>query len=252
LFFLSNRLVLITGVAGGIGAATSQVFKASGWQVVGVDNRSVEGDFEGDYFFLADISNPSSVSQVFSQVAELSGRFEALVNNAAIQLCKPLISTTSEEWDSIMAANVRSAYLMARGAYSLMKAGGGAVVNVSSVHALATSRNIAAYAASKGALLALTRALALELAPEIRVNAVAPGAIETQMLISGLTRGHLAGTDIDKLLEQLERRHPLGRIGKPKEVAEAVLFLCDNKRSSFITGQLLVVDGGALARLSTE
>ena len=126
----------------------------------------------------------------------------------------------------------------------------GAVVNVASVHAIATSAGLAAYAASKGAVVALTRAAALELAPEgIRVNAVLPGAIDTQMLRDGLSRG---GPDIDAGMAALAERTPLGRIGRPQDVAEAVLFLADASRSSFITGQTLVVDGGATARLSTE
>jgi NAD(P)-dependent dehydrogenase (short-subunit alcohol dehydrogenase family) len=122
---------------------------------------------------------------------------------------------------------------------------------VSSVHAIATSKNIAAYATTKGGLLALTRALAIELAP-IRVNAVLPGAVDTPMLRSGLQRGHLQGDDTEDLVKELENKHIMGRIGKPSEIAEAIYFLSDRDRSSFMTGQALVIDGGATARLSTE
>jgi len=126
-------------------------------------------------------------------------------------------------------------------------------VNVSSVHAIATSANIAAYAASKGAMLALTRALAIELASNnIRVNAVLPGAVDTPMLYSGLSRGHLQGDNVLDLVEQLGSKHVIGRVGQPQEIAEAIYFLADNNRSSFMTGQGLVVDGGATCRLSTE
>ena len=112
---------------------------------------------------------------------------------------------------------------------------------------------IAAYAASKGALLALTRALAIELAPDsIRVNAVLPGAVDTPMLRSGLTRGHLQGANVQELMQDLGRRTVMGRVGRPEEIAQAILFLADGDRSSFMTGQTLVVDGGATARLSTE
>jgi NAD(P)-dependent dehydrogenase (short-subunit alcohol dehydrogenase family) len=119
-------------------------------------------------------------------------------------------------------------------------------VNVASVHGLATSQSVAAYAASKGGLIALTRAAALELAAEgVRVNAVVPGAIETEALREGFSRRQNAE-------ELLISRTPLGRIGSPRDVAEAILFLADASRSSFITGQTIVVDGGALAQLSTE
>ena len=126
-------------------------------------------------------------------------------------------------------------------------------MNVGSVHAIATSANIATCAASKGALLALTRALAIELAPDrIRINAVLPGAVDTPMLHSGLTGGHLQGADVQELIRDLGRRTVIGRVGQPEEIAQAILFLADNDRSSFMTGQSLVVDGGTTARLSTE
>ncbi len=126
-------------------------------------------------------------------------------------------------------------------------------MNVSSVHAVATSANIAAYAASKGALLALTRALAIELALDrIRVNAVLPGAVDTPMLHAGLTCGHLQGADVQELMQALAVRTVMRRVGHPEEIAQAIVFLADDQRSSFMTGQALVVDGGAMARLSTE
>jgi glucose 1-dehydrogenase len=186
-------------------------------------------------------------------VADHEGRIDALVNNAAIQVCKPLIETTPDEWDAVMASNVRSVYLSVRHAYPLMRRHGGAIVNVSSVHAIATSANIAAYAASKGAVVALTRALAIELATDhIRVNAVLPGAVNTPMLHAGLNRGRDDSGNLRELTERLAGRHLMGRVGTPEEIAQAVLFLADDQRSSFMIGQTLVVDGGATVKLSTE
>ncbi|GIV64222.1 MAG: hypothetical protein KatS3mg045_1561 [Bellilinea sp.] len=178
----------------------------------------------------------------------------AVIHNAALQIAKPLIETTAEEWDSVMASNLRSVFLGAKLAYPLLKAaGGGAIVNVSSVHAVATSANIAAYAASKGGLLALTRAMAIEFAPDnIRVNAILPGAVDTPMLRAGLNRGHVGGETIYDRLENLARKTVNGRVGKPEEIAHAIYFLADDTQSSFMTGQALIVDGGATARLSTE
>jgi len=248
-----KRVVLITGVAGGIGSATARVFTDADWHVVGVDRRQVDGLEGVAHFIRADISDPEALEYIFDQVTASEGRLDALVNNAAVQICKPLVETTPDEWDAVMASNLRSVYLAVRLAYPLLRRQGGAIVNISSVHALATSANIASYAASKGALLALTRALAIELAPDrIRVNAILPGAVDTPMLHSGLTRGHLQGANIQELMQDLGRRTVIGRVGRPEEIAQAILFLADNERSSFVTGQALVVDGGATARLSTE
>jgi len=124
---------------------------------------------------------------------------------------------------------------------------------VSSVHAVQTSANIAAYAASKGGLLALTRAMAIEFAPDnVRVNAILPGAVDTPMLRAGMDRGHVGDGNIHERLENLARKTVNGRVGQPREIASAIYFLADSNQSSFMTGQALVVDGGATARLSTE
>lgn len=153
----------------------------------------------------------------------------------------------------MMAANLRAAYLTSKVAYRWLEEAKGAIVNVSSVHAVATSVKIAGYAATKGGLLALTRAMALEFSKDgIRVNAVLPGAVDTEMLREGLARGHLEDGSLEDQLAALGARTPLGRVGEPREIARAILFLADPEQSSFITGQSLIVDGGATARLSTE
>jgi glucose 1-dehydrogenase len=153
-----------------------------------------------------------------------------------------------------MASNLRSVFLGVKLAHPLLKAGNSAsIVNVSSVHAIQTSANIAAYAASKGGLLALTRAMAIEFASDnIRVNAILPGAVDTPMLRAGLGRGHVGGSDVQERLDNLARKTVNGKVGQPEEIAHAIYFLADNEQSSFMTGQALVVDGGATARLSTE
>src|SRR5438477_10483511 len=248
-----NRTVVITGVAGGIGSATAEVFADNGWQVVGIDRRKADRTLRGVHHFLeADISQPQVLEQMYESIGKKVGDITALVNNAAVQICKPIMETTVEEWDEVMASNIRSVFLGVKFAHPFLTSGG-AIVNISSVHAIATSVNIAAYAASKGALLAFTRALALEFADRgIRVNAVLPGAVATQMLISGLEKGHTNGHDTEDLVAALGSKHVLQRVGTPHEIGEAILFLADSQRSAFITGQSLVVDGGALARLSTE
>jgi len=249
------RCALITGAAGGIGRASVQLFAQAGWRVIGVDRAPYGADFPQDGLFIqADISIGENLETIFKQAQGFSGYLNALVNNAALQIAKPLIETSVEEWDAVMASNLRSVFLSIKLAYPLFKAaGGGAVVNVSSVHAIATSANIAAYAASKGGLLALTRAIAIEFAPDnIRANAILPGAVDTPMLRAGLGRGHVEGDDILERLDNLARKTVSGRVGTPAEIAQAIYFLADDQQSSFMTGQALIVDGGATARLSTE
>ncbi|HEX2696693.1 MAG TPA: SDR family oxidoreductase [Anaerolineales bacterium] len=249
------RTVLVTGAAGGIGRATVSLFAQKGWHVIGVDRAEFGGDFPKDGLFIhSDISHPEDIHAIFEKAHAFTNSLNTLVNNAAMQIAKPLMETTVEEWDAVMASNLRSVFLGVKLAHPLLKAGGGgAVVNVSSVHAIQTSANIAAYAASKGGLLALTRAMAIEFAPDnIRVNAILPGAVDTPMLRAGLGRGHAGHGDMQERLDNLARRTVSGKVGKPEEIAHAIYFLADDEQSSFMTGQALVVDGGATARLSTE
>lgn len=246
-------LVIVTGVAGGIGTATAKLFSEAGWDVTGVDRRRPSDESALACFVQADVSDPADWPKVTTCVAEQAGRLRAVVNNAAIQVLTPLTAMEPDEWDRVMATNVRSAYLAIRETYPLMRDEGGSIVNVSSVHALATSAGIAAYAASKGALLALTRAVAIELAPaRIRVNSVVPGAVDTPMLHAGLRRDSGDERPIGELLDALAKKTAIGRVGDPEDIARAILFLADDESASFITGQGLVVDGGAIARLSTE
>jgi NAD(P)-dependent dehydrogenase (short-subunit alcohol dehydrogenase family) len=222
--------------------------------VIGVDRSSFgEGFPKNGLFIQSDIARPEDMHTIFEKAHAFTESLNALVNNAAMQVAKPLIETTVEEWDTVMAANLRSVFLGVKLAYPLLKAGGGAIVNVSSVHAVQTSINIAAYAASKGGMLALTRAMAIEFAPDnIRANAILPGAVDTPMLRAGLGRGHVGQGDMQERLDNLARRTVNGRVGTPGEIAHAIYFLADNEQSSFMTGQAMIVDGGATARLSTE
>lgn len=252
-----SSTALISGAGGGIGRATARLFLQNGWQVIGIDTSEPDPSWDEPRlrgsiyrFVQADLSSEEQTREVF-RLLEREYRIDALINNAATSLSKTLVNTTLEEWDGILANNLRSVYLTVKNAYPLMKDRGGAIVNVSSVHAIATATHNAAYSSSKGALVALTRALALEFAQaRIRVNAVLPGAIDTPMLRRNLEAKSARG--VEDSLDELAARHPLKRIGRPDEVAQAILFLSDDQKASFITGQALIVDGGAIAQLSTE
>ena len=246
----AQRTVLVTGAAGGIGAASARLFAEEGWCVIGTDRHPAPCASTFEEFLHLDVADADATEDAL--VGLRLDRLDALVNNAAVSVVRRLVDTSVSEWNDIMGVNVRAAQQAIRCLFPILRESSGAVVNVSSVHAIATSEDMSAYAASKGALCALTRAAALELAASgIRVNAVLPGAVDTPMLRAGLKRAGGNGTD-DEAYAALVLRTPLRRVAKPEEIAQAILFLADNRRSNFITGQTLVADGGATARLSTE
>ena len=250
-----RKIALITGASGGIGFASVEVFAAQGWRVLAVDLNQPQGPFPGNTeFFPADLSVPGEIHALCDRLsAELPNGLDALVNNAAHQMTKSLIETSAEEWDHTQAVNLRAPFLLTKSFYPLLKQARGSVVNVASVHALASSAGIGAYAASKSGLLALTRAMAIEFSGDgLRVNAVLPGATDTAMLEAGLEREHIKGGSKQARKSDLSRKILLKRLAVPEEIARAIYFLADSEQSAYITGQSLVVDGGALAQLSTE
>lgn len=242
-----SRRAVITGAAGGIGAAAATAFRSAGWSVAGIDVSEPSGDGRTDDFLRLDIADRDAERRLRQYLGSL-GTVDAVVNAAGVQNTRTALDTDDAEWSQIMDVNVRGALWASRAAHPSLQRSSGAVVNISSVHAIATTRGATAYAASKSALVSLTRSLALEWAPAVRVNCVLPGAIDTPMLAEGLSRTGIAREDGWK---QLEAGIPLRRVGQPGEVAEAILFLADGERSSFVTGQTLVVDGGVLASLGT-
>lgn len=243
---MARRTVLITGVNGGIGSALARTFHDAGWAVTGVD-RHGESNSHCDNFVIADVSSPDSARTVLDAFKAKHKSLDCLINSAAVLVDKPLMETSEEEWRQVFGTNVDAVYRLVRSFVGLLD--GASVINISSVHARATSEGLAAYAASKGAVSALTRAMALELAPKgIRVNAVLPGAIDTPMLAKGLGRNR----DADEARKALIQSTPLRKIGSPDDVANLALFLADNALAGNITGQEFVCDGGVLARLSTE
>ena len=248
---MTQRVAVVTGACGGVGAATAAAFTAAGWFVVGIDRLPPPAGVQLDRFVHADLGTDDGMQRIETELADLE-HVDALVNNAALQINVSLVDTTDEQWDQTMAVNVRAAFRMIRALHSRLAACRGAVVNVGSVHSVATSPNVAAYAVSKGSMVALTRSAGLELAEEgIRCNAVLPGAVMTPMLTDGLgRRPHPDGPQGN--LDALIARTPLGFVAQPAQIAASILFLADSTKSAYTTGQTLVVDGGATLRLGTE
>lgn len=249
---MTVRRVVLTGSSGGIGSATAQAFLDNGWSVIGLDRANPPAAIADSITHVeCDLSDASAIADTLAAHVG-DGPLHALVNNAAIGLDKALTETSNDDWDRVMNINVRAAFICMRELSPALAAASGAIVNVASVHAVATSTNVGAYAASKGALVALTRAAALEFADQgVRCNAVLPGAVDTPMLREGLgRRPHPDGAAGN--LQDLIDRTPLRAVATPADIASTILFLASADQSAFITGQALVVDGGATARLSTE
>jgi len=236
-----NKVILITGINGGIGNFLGKYFKSLDWTVIGIDiNDNKESNC--DIFYKCDISNEEKMKEVIDNLK--NEKINVLVNNAAYQLCKSLLDSTSEEWDKILNTNLKTIFVLSKYLYPKIKKANGSIINISSVHATHTSKNIGIYATSKGGITSLTRSMAIEFGEDnIRVNAILPGAINTKML-----QEHFNENELDKL----KNKHISKRIGEPLDVAELVNFLADNNKSGFITGQCLYVDGGATIKLSTE
>jgi NAD(P)-dependent dehydrogenase (short-subunit alcohol dehydrogenase family) len=239
-----QKVALVTGAARGIGLAVAKRFLTEGWRVALLD---IEGELlstsvaalaaPGDTLDLhCDVSNALAVAHAITEVERRFGRLDALVNNAGIAVFAPILETSEDDWNRILAVNLTGPFLCTKATAPLMREhGGGAIVNITSISAVRASTLRSAYGTSKAGLAHLTKQLAVELASlGIRVNAVAPGPVETAMAKAVHTA---------EIRADYHDAIPLNRYGLEEELAEAVFFLCSD-RSSYITGQILAVDGG--------
>jgi NAD(P)-dependent dehydrogenase (short-subunit alcohol dehydrogenase family) len=233
------RTVLITGAAGGIGKATCDVFCRAGYRVIGVDRLATNHlRYEVLNYDISRLSHSDADRESFYRLVEelCEGSMSALVNNAAIQIVKPIQAINYADWAETMDTNLLAPFWLIQHFLPLLRVARGCVVNIASIHAIVTNSEFTVYSMSKGALVSLTRALAIELAPDVRINAVIPAATDTPMLRAGF------GENVEAL-QQLGDYHPLRHIAEPEEVAQIVLFLA-GPQSSFMTGAAVNVDGG--------
>lgn len=243
---LDGKVAVVTGAASGIGEAIARAFLDGGARVVAVD--LAEGDLDDSErlrWVLGDVAAEATATAYARTAVDAFGRVDVMVNNAAILLVKKVADTTPEEWDRVMAVNVRSIYWSARALIPLMKAaGGGLFLNTGSISAMVGIPDQGVYAASKGAVVQLTRQMAVDYAPDgIRVVAVCPGTVDTPLL----RRGAAQSGDADQFLASFADAHPIGRIASSEEIAEFYRFLASD-RAGFFTGSVLMIDGGFTAR----
>jgi NAD(P)-dependent dehydrogenase (short-subunit alcohol dehydrogenase family) len=251
-----NKVVLITGGASGIGEVSASLFASEGANVVIADRNEEEASLLAIELTVkypatigipravairTDVSQEADVTSLLEQVRQLYGRLDVLYNNASIIMPKRIEDIESQDFDRLIAVNLKGVYLMIKHSLPLLRASMGTIVNMASLNGLTGQRNNPIYAASKGGIIAMTKSLALDLAPDgIRVNAICPAGVSTPLLEAWTAQQE----DPAATVQLLNDMHPLGRPATSAEVAQAVMFLASEK-ASFITGVALPVEGGA-------
>ncbi|MBX3282206.1 MAG: SDR family oxidoreductase [Acidobacteria bacterium] len=250
-----EKTIVVTGGALGIGQAACLLLAERGGAVSIIDWDENAGNAACEQikaaggkaiFSKADVSDAASVDEAVARTVSEFGGINSLIVSAGIQRYGTAVSTTEEQWDEVLGVNLKGAWNAARSVIPhLMKAGGGSIVNVSSVQALASQQNVLAYTVSKHALLGLTRSIAMDFAKDgIRANAVCPGTVDTPMLQWAAS----LDPDPQSVYAACNQMHPLGRIAQPREIAEVALFLA-HESASFVTGSIWTADGGLLTQI---
>jgi NAD(P)-dependent dehydrogenase (short-subunit alcohol dehydrogenase family) len=228
----TSKVALVTGGARGIGAAIAARFAADGWRVV-IADRDPARPAHAARCVQADVSEEAAVAALLRGIAEAEGRLDALVCNAGFMIRKPLRDLSLAEWNVVLGTNLTSAFLLARAGEAMLRRARGAILTIASTRAHQSEPDTESYSASKGGLLALTHALALSLGPEVRVNCISPGWIDT--------RG-------EALRPEDHAQHPAGRVGRPADVAALAAWLC-GPESGFVTGAEFLADGGMTRKM---
>jgi NAD(P)-dependent dehydrogenase (short-subunit alcohol dehydrogenase family) len=239
-----KRVALVTGGANGIGRAICRQLLGAGWRVGVVDlpdsglARHFPARARNLVLVESDVREEETATRAVAAVVDRFGRLDGLVSNAGIMVRKPLRALTLAEWHRVIDTNLTATFLLARAAEKALRKARGAIVTIASTRATMSEPNTESYSASKGGVVALTHALAISLGPNVRVNCVSPGWIQTN--------------DYAALRRKDHAQHPAGRVGKPQDVAELVVWLLDGERSGFVTGANLVIDGGMTRKMIYE
>lgn len=246
---LEGRLALITGGGQGIGRGIVDSFLQEGARVAVIQRRPLDPqlhDHENVVGIQGDLSDPSTLSAIVDQAADRLGGLDTLVNNAGLMVERGVSELTVEEWDLMMALNLRAPMFLTQAALPHMRRrGGGSIINIGSIEGHAANPDHTAYSAAKAGLHGMTRAMAVDLGRDgIRCNAIAPGWIETELSESYLE----TASDTASARETLVRLHPIGRVGRPADIGNLAVFLAGG-RSGFLTGETIILDGGRTARL---
>lgn len=227
------RVALVTGGAHGIGAAIARRLASDGWRVIVADLDAAGSAPPGGRYAVCDVGDETAVATLLSGAAAGEGRLDALICNAGIMIRKPIAQLALDEWSRVIGTNLTSTFLLVRAAEALLRAAKGAVVTIASTRAHMSEPDTEAYAASKGGLVALTHALAISLAPDVRVNCISPGWI--------FTKG-------DPPRPEDHAFHPAGRVGTPDDIAALAAWLV-GPESAFVTGAEFIVDGGVTRKM---
>ncbi len=252
----SAKTAVVTGAGLGIGRAIALAFAEQGARVVVVDVQAeaaadtvqqIEASGGQALLVLADVSKDADAARIAQEAVSAFGGIHVLVNNAGVQTYGTVVETDEATWDRTLNINLKGVYLVAKYCIpQIIASGGGAVVNIASIQGMASQPRVAAYAASKGGVIAMTRTMAIDHArDQVRVNCICPGGVDTPLMhwAIGLST---PPEQINAVIAAAGQNYPLGRIGQPEEIASAALFLASDA-ASFITGTSLVVDGGYLA-----
>jgi NAD(P)-dependent dehydrogenase (short-subunit alcohol dehydrogenase family) len=245
---LQGKVAIVTGGTRGIGRGIVERFLTEGASIIATARHAPKQSLpshENLVFVAADVAKAEGVESLVAAAKQRFGGLDILVNNAGIQLQKPLEETSEAEWDEVMAVNVKGMFLCCRAAAPLLRQrGGGSIINIGSYDGFLADPNFTAYCASKGAVQALSRSVAIDLGKDkVRCNVICPGWIETEMLTDYIA--HLPDPALARA--NIEVMHPIGRTGQPSDIASLALWLASDE-SSFFTGQQFVADGGFTAR----
>lgn len=251
---LRNKIAIITGAGSGIGRTTALLFSEEGAKVAIVEIDKERGQDTVDMitrkgreglFIPTDITDPSQVKSMVTKVIEAYGKINILVNNAGLYVQGDAVNTNEEQWDRIMAVNLRAAFLCCKyNIPQMIESGGGVVINVSSEAGIVAIKNQVAYNTSKAGLISLTKSIALDFASQnIRANCVCPGTTQTPLVASALAKQ----ADPERARREVEKVRPANRLGKPEEIAYGILYLASDE-SPYATGAVLSIDGGYTAQ----